>query len=408
MKKQNLYFIDFGLEHISLLVAQIEDCRLIKIPLILTKKIPIPTQRPQNAISQSENFDALLTLIYEAENKLKTSIYSIILISKNITINTFFTQSKIKKKKKQKITQLNKEKLSTFAIKDFFSKTAGTSHVLDFICNYFIVDDEKYIQNPYKMPCKDFALNATIVCIKNTFSANVGVFLERAKLHITHYISPCVSVCDLIKNSLSKNDDFLFIDIGSGSTEFCIVRDKCLVHLGDVNLGGIDMTRDIANELKIRINDAEIVKKKISNENNKNINNATTNFVIRQVQNIADARLAEIFEYIKTSIKNLPICENLKLKTIYIFGNVSCYGNVENVIKDVFNIKVEKLDERYVLENDTICKKIKEEDFKAENLQLFSALNFYLNNMYAYQNARRGFLFKIPTKISCFLKDILY
>ena len=85
MKKQNLYFIDFGLEHISLLVAQIEDCRLIKIPLILTKKIPIPTQRPQNAISQSENFDALLTLIYEAENKLKTSIYSIILISKNIS-----------------------------------------------------------------------------------------------------------------------------------------------------------------------------------------------------------------------------------------------------------------------------------------------------------------------------------
>ena len=408
MKTKYNCFVDFGLEHVSILIAQIENNQLIDVPLILNSKIDISANRPQSAMDQTENFETLLKLISEAEKRLHTYIFSIILVAKNKAIHLSFIRRKLEFKKQQKISQTNREKLSISAIKIFNEQTNNRYNILDIIYNNFILDEKTIVKNPYKMLCNSLILNATMIGIKKTFTANISSSLERLKLHIKHYISSCVATMDLLKNSLPVNGNFLLIDIGSSSTEYCILHNSCIVCLDLINLGGLDMTRDIASEMKWYINNADSVKKKIGNYR-KNMENSKDADVIENIENIANERLREISTFVLKTINNKEPFKNTTFKKIYIFGGVSIYRNSKNIISDIFGgTNVEILNVDNILNNSIIDGKIKEKDIKFENLQLFSALNFYINNLNIHKNARHGFLFKIPSKISCFLKDILY
>ena len=297
MKNEYLYFVDFGLEHITLLVCKLTDNRLTEVPLLLTQKIEISSHRPQNVFSQIENFDYLVKLITKAEKQLNKDINEIIFLSKNDAFEIFFTTCKIEFKKAQKILQSHKEKLSTQVLKMFYEKTNYLCTILDLLCNNFILDDNIEIKNPYKMSCKKIILNSTIISIKNSFFKNFSVFLERYKIHMKHYISPCIATYNLMQYNLPQKGNFLFIDIGSCNTEYCIVMNRCVTFLDKVNLGGLDMTRDIATELKIYIRDADKVKQKIARTDIQNTKNTNTKLVVNQVEQIANARLNEIIQY---------------------------------------------------------------------------------------------------------------
>ena len=408
MKNEYLYFVDFGLEHITLLVCKLTDNRLTEVPLLLTQKIEISSHRPQNVFSQIENFDYLVKLITKAEKQLNKDINEIIFLSKNDAFEIFFTTCKIEFKKAQKILQSHKEKLSTQVLKMFYEKTNYLCTILDLLCNNFILDDNIEIKNPYKMSCKKIILNSTIISIKNSFFKNFSVFLERYKIHMKHYISPCIATYNLMQYNLPKKWNFLFIDIGSCNTEYCIVMNRCVTFLDKVNLGGLDMTRDIATELKIYIRDADKVKQKIARTDIQNTKNTNTKFVVNQVEQIADARLNEIIQYIKKTIQEDKNFKDIFFKKIYVFGSSAQYKNTADIINEIFDTEVEVLDQNCILNSDILSNKIKEEDLKTENIQIFGAVDFYVNNLNNYKNAKRGFLFKIPSKISCFLKDILY
>ena len=85
------------------------------------------------------------------------------------------------------------------------------------------------------------------------------------------------------------------------------------------------------------------------------------------------------------------------------------FKNTEKIVNNVFNSPVEVLNmSSFVNNNKTLLNIIQQRNLKINNFQLFGAVIFYLKNLNMYKNARRGFLFKIPTKISCFLKDLLY
>ena len=408
MKNEYLYFVDFGLEHITLLACKITDNRLTEVPLLLTQKIEISSHRPQNVFSQIENFDYLVKLITKAEKQLNKDINEIIFLSKNDAFEIFFTTCKIEFKKAQKILQSHKEKLSTQVLKMFYEKTNYLCTILDLLCNNFILDDNIEIKNPYKMSCKKIILNSTIISIKNSFFKNFSVFLERYKIHMKHYISPCIATYNLMQYNLPQKGNFLFIDIGSCNTEYCIVMNRCVTFLDKVNLGGLDMTRDIATELKIYIRDADKVKQKIARTDIQNTKNTNTKFVVNQVEQIADARLNEIIQYIKKTIQEDKNFKDIFFKKIYVFGSSAQYKNTADIINEIFDTEVEVLDQNCILNSDILSNKIKEEDLKTENIQIFGAVDFYVNNLNNYKNAKRGFLFKIPSKISCFLKDILY
>ena len=408
MKSEFLFFVDFGLEHVSLLVCKINNNRVIDIPLFLKETIEITSQRPQNIFGQIDNFEALLKIINDAEKQLKTTINEIILTSKNSAFNLYFSSCKLEFKKPQKILQIHREKLATKIIKYFYEKTHNSNVLLDFITNNTILDDTITTANPYKMSCRKIVLNATIISIKKLFINTLSSYLEKYKIHIKHYITPCVSVYSLLKNNLSKNENYLFIDIGSCSTEYCVIQNGSIIYMDNIFIGGLDITRDIASEISLYIRDADKAKKKICDVNISNTNNKTTKFAIEQVEKISDARFSEIITSIYRKLQEQKLINKNSFKKIYIFGGTSMYKNAVQIINDTFKIETEIISNKYILNSDLLYNKVKEEFMTQENIQLFGAVNFYMSNIETYQNAKKGFLFKIPSKISCLLKDLLY
>lgn len=403
MSSDFLCFIDFGCEHIGLLIAKIKDDRLIDIPLILNNKVNISSQRPQSVFNQQENVEEMLKIINEAEKKLKITINEIVLLSKNNAMSVYYSKSIIEFKKKQKVLQHHKERLSMKIIKSFYEDTNNNQTMLDYIQNNSILDDIQEVKNPYKMVCQKLSTSATIIGIKKIFINKISSFLEVCKIHIKHYISPSIAVYSLLKNNISNDNCYLFIDLGSISTEYCVVKNNCIICLENINLGGLDMTRDISDEMKIYIKDADLGKKKIGHIKQLN---KEVEFVFNRMEEIADARLNEIVEYIQKTLNDKK--QRLSFKKIYVFGGTSLYKNTKKNIEEKFKTEVEIINDKSVLNSELLYNKIKTEDMKKENIQLFGALNFYLNNVEMYKNASKGFLFKIPSKISCFLKDLLY
>ena len=100
---------------------------------------------------------------------------------------------------------------------------------------------------------------ASIIAVRKIFSKMFCAYMEKYKIHTKHYISACVGVVNLIKERLKKGIT-LVVDIGSCSAEYCLLHKDMMIDMGLVNIGGFDMTRDIANVLKIHMQDAEKLK----------------------------------------------------------------------------------------------------------------------------------------------------
>ena len=414
MSVETLYFIDFGLEHISILACCLENDRVVSYPFFFKKRVSIPLQRPNRVFDRTENFETLIQMINEAEKQTNSNINEIILITKDQSIKLFFTSCIATFKKTQKVSKMLIEKLSVKSINEFYEKTNENSNILDFIQNSFIVDDEKIIKNPYKVPCKKIITNVSIVSIDNVFSKYFGAYLERFKIHVKHYISPTISTFITIKDNLINNGNFLFIDFGSFSTEICVIKNGCIVFNNKIDLGGFDITRDVAKELGVNILEADKIKININNlikdktNSNSEEKNNNQHKIFNIAEDICDARFNEILSYINDNLKNNDLTNDIKFNKIFIFGECSNYKNAKELTFKQFNCNAEVIDMNYIIQNKNFYEKINSDILKEENLQLLCGANFYINNIKLYQNAKRGFLFKIPSKISCFLKDLLY
>ena|GEM_PF-2697024 len=408
VKRKILSFVDFGLEHITLLVCAVENKSIIDIPFL--EKVPIeqPIQRPQSSLAQLENFEIMMRLIDIAERKLNINISEIIFVIKDKSLRHFAYKKKLFFKRPQKVSYMNEEKLSMQVFKDFYKKYGCEYSIVDFICHSFTIDGQTVVKNPYKLKCEQVEMFASIIAVRKIFSKMFCSYMEKYKIHTKHYISSCVGVVNLIKECLKKGIT-LVVDIGSCSAEYCLLHKDVIIDMGLVNIGGFDMTRDIANVLKIHIQDAEKLKLADNEICEKGEIKNSECFDIRRVfqaREIADARLSELFDCIDKDIKKKY--KKISFNRVLLCGGVARYKNTVQIAKNKFNCEIGIIDSEYIKASAIVRKKVPVYFAKEENIQIIGALSFYIDNFNKYANAKRGFIFKMPSRIICFLRDLLY
>ena len=405
MKQKPICFVDFGLEHITLIVCFIEENRVVDIPFIETEEIKLPVQRIQSPLNQMENFDTFIKLVDKAEKQLKISISSVVFVLKDKSFKHFLMRSEKEFKTIQKVSNLTMEKLAKQTIANFCEKNIEEYNILDFVKHNFQLDKAQTFINPYKIKCKKIEIRASIFAIRKIFTKLFGEYLEKYKIHIKHYISSTTGLFSIADDYL-LNGNILLIDIGSCSTEFFVINRGVILFADTINLGGLDMTRDIADVMKLYIGDADLLKKRLKNkfgivdntsEIEKNNQIATT---------IADVRLKEIANCIGKEVNNK--IKKIAFNKVIISGGVSKYKNTKQIFEEQFSAPVENISKKVVLENRFFKGKIDEDKITSSNLSLFGAISFYLSNQEIYKNAKHGFIFSVGSKISCFLRDLLY
>lgn len=424
MKRQKICFVDFGFSHITLAVCAVINNKFDNILFCKTANIDIPLEKLYHTYLHDRNFDILISLVNEAEKFVKINISEIIFLVKDKMIRHYLEKQVLQFLNIQKISQLNMEKIAKLSISDFYKKSHNNYEITDFIKHNFKLDDGQILQNPYKMKTKTLEMRASIFAVRKTSSQLFCNYLEKYKIHAKHFLCSSEAFYNIYSEAKDINTTMI-IDFGACNTECMIVYDNCIVFSFILEIGGIDITRDIASVMRIYLKDAELIKKALSIKNNddlynevkkipmmRNISISQFNNILNQVEEIADARFEELTRCLAEKINS--VFKKISFEKILICGGGAEYRNSIKIIKNIFDnknvefCKSEDVAKHNVFLNHFPDEKSRKQIFTYNNIPLISAIAFYIDSLERYRLAKRGFVFNITKNFSCLLKDILY
>ncbi len=203
----------------------------------------------------------------------------------------------------------------------------------------FIVDDQEGVLDPIGIIGTTMKGSVYVVLGMKTKIRNIQQCVEKAGLTINGMtFEPIASGMAVMKDSERKSG-VAIIDIGGGTTDVAIYTKGVIRHSEVIKWAAIDVTNDIAiglrtlhevaEDLKIRhgcaysrdlIKDEEILVQGIEGR-------APKTFMRSTLTNIIEARMTEIFEYVRAALKRSGYYNYLNAGAIITGGGSLTNGN---------------------------------------------------------------------------------
>jgi cell division protein FtsA len=146
------------------------------------------------------------------------------------------------------------------------------------------------------------------------------------------------------KHILSDSDRELgcmLVDMGAETTTVTIYKNKALIYMNTLPLGGRNITRDIMIGLNKLEETAENVKKNINNPlDPSNVSNVSIEDInARDAANYISARTGEIIANINQQLANAGVTTN-DIQSIVLIGGSAHLGGLQQKMSDTIKIKV--------------------------------------------------------------------
>ena len=296
MKKHNICFIDFDASHISIAVCELNENILQKIAFFSKTEISA-SKTKHNLFETTELYSEMLKLIDEAEKKIKTTIFEIVLIVSSDHIKTTLLSKTFAFAKQQTLSKTTIENMLIKSAKSFAS-IKPLEQILDIINTNYTLDKTTVVDNPYKLSCNFAEIKTNILSINSVFEKKFSSYLQRFKLHVKHYIHPCIEISHFLKSFLNENDTILLINLGSSSTDYCIFNQKNIILCDIVEFGANDTTQNIATALNTFPSYAEKIKHDINiddiNDTDNDFTKHKTSLMRQKIRHIMDVDTEKI------------------------------------------------------------------------------------------------------------------
>ena len=190
------------------------------------------------------------------------------------------------------------------------------------------LDGKKIIGRPDGM--KGSRLEAQVLFI--TYSAphlkNLLSAISACGLHVDDIIAAPLAASFAVITPLQKTAGCVLANIGSQTTSIVIFEEGLPISLRVFPIGSTDITNDIALGFQIPIEEAEKIK---TSETDKNVSHQ------KKLDQIVEARLSDIFEFIENHLKRLGR-SGLLPAGIIITGGGSGINEIENRAKNFFKL----------------------------------------------------------------------
>jgi len=214
------------------------------------------------------------------------------------------------------------------------------------------IDDSNYVQNPRHMSGDKLTTKFHMISASMTTTKNIQSCLKRCQLSVNNYISESYSTALACLNDSEFNSSgSLVINMGGVTTSFAVIMDGNLVYNGNINIGGVNITKDISTILNIDFDIAEQIK--ILNNSliinpieekeliKMKIGSFSDNFGIvritkKELRDIISCRIEEIIEMVKKDLDKNSYGSHL-FKNIVISGGVCSIIGVEKIVNRVFD-----------------------------------------------------------------------
>ncbi len=216
------------------------------------------------------------------------------------------------------------------------------------------IDDSSPVVNPRYMSGERLYARFHVVSTSQTTIRNIENCLRRCQLSANNYVvEPHASMLSCL-NEGEVNLGTLLIDVGGSSTSFSITLDDKLSYVGNSQIGGMHVTKDIATILNISFDAAEKIKNLnssllISPIEERELINLKASMpndgpgMIRisraELRDIVKSRIEEIFESVRLNLEkaNVPL---YLLSNIVLTGGVTSTVGIDKVASEIFGKNV--------------------------------------------------------------------
>ena len=246
--------IDIGNSKISSIVCDIKTDGSKKILSFISNPTTyVNKSMVTNSVSVK---DEIHKTISEAAKESQTDIKSINLNLPAIESSSIFSESEI---------NVSGKMISDLHLK----KAVNQSDILETIENYEIIQkfissyelDNKFFSNsPIGIFGDNLKLNFYKFAVKKNYTNTLSSLFKNLNIHIENYVPTPLSSSLATLNSDDKLLGAICIDLGASSTSIALFENEKLIFMDAINVGGKNITNDIARGVSTNIESAERLK----------------------------------------------------------------------------------------------------------------------------------------------------
>ncbi|MEA2016327.1 MAG: cell division protein FtsA [Actinomycetota bacterium] len=223
------------------------------------------------------------------------------------------------------------------------------SEIVHTLIKQFVIDEEKGIIDPIGLSADKLAVELVAVYGTSSLIRNVVNSIKTAKIGIEDIIVEALASSEAVLTPEEKKSGVILLDIGGGTTDVAVYKDKKMIFTYCLPVGGDLITNDISIGLNIPFSKAEEIKKKFANVdynfydtlNRLNIgdvkidsNKTTLNI---RLYNIVNCRVKELLNLIKEKIEGYNFIHKVPCGLV-ITGGSSLLKGVAPLANSVFNL----------------------------------------------------------------------
>ena len=188
--------------------------------------------------------------------------------------------------------------------------------IVDVFSKEFIVDGVKGIKHALAMEGVRLETEILVLGCFSPYLRNLENAVLEADLQIAGLVCNPLPSARAVLSAKDKELGVLVLDIGAGTTSFCVFQEQILLCAGVIPVGSAHITNDIARGLKTDVDTAERIKiqhgacflkggKRIKIK--ENATGETLVFSQKALGKIIDARVIEIFELVQKNLKKFSL-----------------------------------------------------------------------------------------------------
>lgn len=237
------------------------------------------------------------------------------------------------------------------AAETFISKSPNKS-ILHIIPRDFKVDHEAYVKDPVGMHGVRLEVDTLIIECATQFLKNLLKCVESAGVKVEDYVFSPLASAEAVLTKRQKELGVMLLDVGGGTASFAVFEEGVPIHAGVIPIGGNHITNDVAIGFRTHVDIAERIKVlhgscrpgELSKKDNirlaEFIPDATGSFSRRELAEIVEARVRDIFELLQKELKKIGRIQLLPAGLILVGGSSLLPGLVE-LAKEEIRLPIE-------------------------------------------------------------------
>ncbi len=243
------------------------------------------------------------------------------------------------------------------ALESYQHITQGNRQVIHAVPIEYAVDNVSDVEDPRGMFGEKLSTHFHMITVTGSALKNLSHCLARARLNVDEYVCSVYASALVTLTHDEKNLGCTLIDMGGGNTSIATFISGRIVHVDNVALGGLHITRDLARGLSTSLSFAERVKtlhgstmitssdsseildlpvdSELEGQENEEPQRITKETII----SIIRPRIEETFEMVKKSLETTGM-DNVAGRRIVLTGGASQLQGVKELAAHILDKQV--------------------------------------------------------------------